>query len=61
MLYANSLIPETRSRANDIISKAEAYRIEVVNRAIGDASKFETMLAEYTKDATIYSKDATKF
>jgi HflK protein len=59
--YSNSLIPETRSRANAAVSTAEAYRVERVNRAIGDARKFETMLAEYQKDVSIFSQETTKF
>ena len=59
--YYNSLIPEARGKAQEQISKAEAYKVEAVNRATGDAQKFETMLAEYQKNTMIYSQDTTKY
>jgi membrane protease subunit HflK len=59
--YYNSLIPEARGKANDTITKAEAYRIEVINKAIGEAQKFESMLTEYQNNSKIYSQDTTKY
>lgn len=59
--YYNSLIPEARGKANEEIAKAESYKAEVVNRAKGDAQKFEAMLVEYQKNSQIYSQDTTKY
>ncbi|MFT9496690.1 FtsH protease activity modulator HflK [Anaerosolibacter sp.] len=59
--YYNSLIPEARGKANEQVTKAESYKAEVVNRAKGDAGKFEAMLIEYQKNSQIYSQDTTKY
>jgi len=59
--YYNSLIPEARGKANEQITKAESYKAEAVNRANGDAQRFEAMLAEYQKNVQIYSQDTTKY
>jgi len=59
--YYNSLIPEARGKANEQITKAESYKTEAVNRASGDAQRFEAMLAEYQKNIQIYSQDTTKY
>jgi len=59
--YYNSLIPEARGKANEQIAKAESYKTEAVNRASGDAQRFEAMLAEYQKNIQIYSQDTTKY
>ncbi|NIA14490.1 MAG: FtsH protease activity modulator HflK [Nitrospiraceae bacterium] len=59
--YANSIIPEARGKAREWVSEAEAYQIEVGNRAEGDAQKFATMLAEYDKNTKMYSEDVTRY
>lgn len=59
--YYNSLIPEARGKANEQITQAESYKAEAVNKATGDAQKFEAMLAEYQKNSQIYSQDTTKY
>lgn len=59
--YYNSLIPEARGKANEQITQAESYKTEAVNRAMGDAQKFEAMLMEYQKNSQIYSQDTTKY
>jgi len=59
--YYNSLIPEARGKAQEMISQAESYKIEAVNMAKGDAQKFETMLAEYQKNRKIYTEDTTRY
>jgi membrane protease subunit HflK len=45
----NQVIPKTRGEAKKIIETAKGYAAERVNRAQGDATKFEKILAEYTK------------
>ncbi|MBQ46359.1 MAG: FtsH protease activity modulator HflK [Zetaproteobacteria bacterium] len=45
----NSIIPEARGKAEQMIADAEAYAVDVVNRAKGDASHFKSILSEYKK------------
>ena len=45
----NRVIPEARGRAEQLNSNAEAYSIDVVNRAKGDAARFSQIAAEYAK------------
>ena len=47
--YNNSIIPETRGRAAQIIAAAEAYREERVKSSEGDARRFLSQLEEYRK------------
>ena len=51
--YKNSVIPETRGEAAQVLRMAEAYREEKINRAEGDAEKFEKILLEYNKAKSI--------
>lgn len=53
--YKNSIIPETRGKAAQVVRMAEAYREEKINKAEGDADKFESILKEYNK-----AKDITR-
>ncbi len=53
--YQNSVIPETRGKAAQVLRMAEAYQEEKINMAKGDASKFEKILKEYRK-----AKDITR-
>ena len=45
----NKKIPETRGKAEQEISKAQGYALEIVNRAKGDAERFTQILEEYKK------------
>jgi membrane protease subunit HflK len=45
--YANTVLAEARGRAAQIGEQAEAYRAQTVNDAIGEASRFSAVLAEY--------------
>ena len=45
----NEVIPKTSGEAKRVIETAKGYAAERVNRAQGDASKFEKILAEYKK------------
>lgn len=56
--YSNSLIPEARGKASEQVAKAASYKAEAVNRAKGDAQRFEAMLGEYQNTA---SQDTTKY
>lgn len=45
--YANRVLAESRGQAAQIIEQAEAYRAQTVNNALGQASRFSAVLAEY--------------
>ena len=45
----NRVIPEARGKAEQLMSNAEAYSIDVVNRAKGDASRCESVAEKYGK------------
>ena len=45
----NRIIPEARGRADQMISEAEAYAINAINRAKGDAARFKSIAEEYRK------------
>ena len=49
------LRPQQPSSSGLLIAEAEAYKAEVVNRATGDASRFDQVYQAYLKD-----KDVTK-
>ena len=45
----NAVIPQAQGEALQIISEAEAYQLERVNLAKGDAARFTSLLTEYAK------------
>lgn len=45
--YANRVVAEARGQAAATLEQAEAYRAEVVNNAIGEASRFAAVLEQY--------------
>ncbi len=45
----NRVIPRARGEAEQKLQQAEGYRTERVNEAIGEAARFESVLAEYRK------------
>lgn len=45
----NRFVPEARGSADQLLSEAEAYSINVINRAKGDASRFRSISDEYQK------------
>ena len=53
--YVNRIVPQARGEAQRIVSRAEGFYASRVNRARGDASRFESVLAEYRK-----AKDVTR-
>jgi len=46
--YANRRTAEARGESAQLLEAAEGYRARVVNDAVGEASRFEAVLAEYT-------------
>jgi len=51
----NKAIPEARGEAERTIKEADGYALDRINSAKGDAARFESLYAEYTK-----AKDVTK-
>jgi membrane protease subunit HflK len=47
--YANRRLAEARGNAAQTVQEAEAYRAQRVNAATGEASRFNSVLAEYVK------------
>ncbi|MET4127483.1 FtsH protease activity modulator HflK [Roseovarius sp. MBR-6] len=47
--YANRVLAEARGQAAQILEDSEGYRARVVNEAQGDASRFTSVLTEYSK------------
>lgn len=45
----NKAIPEAQGKAQRKIAEAEGYATDRVNRALGDAARFEALYAEYKK------------
>jgi modulator of FtsH protease HflK len=45
--YANRVLAESRGQAAQILEQAEAYRAQTINNALGEASRFSAVLAEY--------------
>lgn len=52
----NEVIPEARGKADKLLSEAEGYAGAQVNRAIGDANKFASVLKEYRKAPLVTRK-----
>jgi len=54
--YRNSVIPEARGRAAEILRVAEAYREQKVKKAEGDSKRFLAQLKEYSHAPEITRK-----
>jgi len=54
--YANRVLAEARGEAAQILADAEGYRARVVNEARGDASRFTSVLTEYSKAPEVTRK-----
>ncbi len=54
--YANTVLAEARGKAAQVLEQSEAYRAQLVNGAIGEASRFSAVLAEYTKAPDVTRK-----
>ena len=54
--YANRVLAESRGEAAQILEEAEGYRARVVNEAQGDASRFTSVLTEYSKAPEVTRK-----
>lgn len=49
----NKIIPAARGKADETIAKAKAYKVNLVNRAKGDAKRFMSFYEEYKKAPAI--------
>lgn len=47
--YANDVIPRARGAASRLLEEAQGYQQRVISSAEGDVSRFEQILAEYSK------------
>jgi len=54
--YANRVLAEARGEAAQTLEEAEGYRARVVNEARGDASRFTSVLTEYSKAPEVTRK-----
>jgi len=54
--YYNTVIPQTRGQAAQIVANAEAYNSRKINEAQGDALRFQSQLYEYLKAPEITKK-----
>jgi len=45
--YANNVVPVARGQAAAILQQAEAYRLQTVAEATGQASRFDQIYAQY--------------
>jgi membrane protease subunit HflK len=53
--YANDLIPRARGQADQLLDQAHSYAGGKINRAEGDASHFNAVAAEYSKNPDVTS------
>ncbi len=54
--YRNAVIPQAQGTVAKILQAAEAYKREKEKKALGDAERFKSVLAEYTKAKEITRK-----
>ncbi len=59
--YANSIIPEARGQAQQILSNGAAYKSDTLAQASGGAQAFAAILAEYQDNSQIYGEDVTRY
>ncbi|MBF0105868.1 MAG: FtsH protease activity modulator HflK [Deltaproteobacteria bacterium] len=50
------LVQEEKGKADQIIQQAEAYKIDIINRAEGDANRFLALYQEYKKAPMVTKK-----
>lgn len=47
--YANDVIPKARGTASRLLAEAAGYKLKVESEALGNASRFDQILAQYNK------------
>lgn len=53
--YRNDVLPKVKGKAEEIIQQAIAYKIEKINQAQGDTTRFVDMADEYDKQKNVTS------
>ncbi|MCY4452299.1 MAG: FtsH protease activity modulator HflK [Immundisolibacterales bacterium] len=51
--YAAEILPRARGEANAMLERSEGYKQRVINEAQGDASRFTSVLTEYSKSPEV--------
>ena len=54
--YRNEKMPDAQAKADKIVKDAEAYKVDRVNKATGQVSRFNSMYEEYIKNPTVTKK-----
>jgi membrane protease subunit HflK len=54
--YANDIVPKARGTASRLTAEANGYKISIENEALGNASRFEQILAEYIRAPEVTKK-----
>jgi membrane protease subunit HflK len=59
--HANSILPEARGDAQNLLADGNSYAAQVVNTAKGAAQAFDSVLAEYNESSQIYGREITLY
>jgi len=51
--YSNGIVPEARGQAARLLAEDNGYKLEVVDRAKGDAARFDQLVVEYKKSPQV--------
>jgi len=54
--YANDIVPKARGTASRLTAEANGYKISIENEALGNASRFDQILAEYIRAPVLTKK-----
>lgn len=54
--YANDIVPKARGTASRLTAEANGYKISIENEALGNASRFDQILTEYTRAPEVTKK-----
>ena len=54
--YANDIVPKVRGTASRLTAEANGYKISIENEALGNASRFDQILAEYIRAPEVTKK-----
>lgn len=57
--YQNTVVPQARGDSARLLQEAEAYKVAAINKAGGEAGRFQQMLAEYEQDLHKGTTDVT--
>ncbi|RYZ49904.1 MAG: FtsH protease activity modulator HflK, partial [Proteobacteria bacterium] len=49
----NNVIPEAKGKAEQVVAVAQGFSLSLVNQSKGDASKYDSMLAEFKKSPDV--------